>query len=584
MTPVNLSRLTQLRIHFLFLLLPGVEAALSKWWEHEYQYCYVEAIILIVLVMVALAFERFWHFLKRSVTHTYRYGKLHDQLSMQEVTNQKKDFHGNLRHPLLFEELVDRAGGEFMTLGLLAFLTFLFNNVGGFKVVARYRDAGIALPTTDVAWLHMVELIHVKLFVGMMLYFFMASSLVRSGCRQMEVWERCRLRRVKQILAEESPNHVVGSARGLDRDYDTYCLWRDYFIEKVWEWKKRRPFLWRKTLEHLSIDIKDPNAHNELCCQVEERFSLAAYLSINVGSAICGSIHIHSPTWIILIILFGIFALLHRYGKIDLQVPTLTFCGCAFLLMLLLRWRIHKDYKRIPGWLSEKRSSKSTLSNEPSLNSSATSTIGNGEAVSASPRLHRQQTLEGRHWLEVFVIEIHFATSMQVVLFLISYVFARTLMDFNEWAEHFQRTLLACCLFTLLFIALHFTITSQVPMFLALLALPPYVNDLNLEHFFETLLDDHQLQQDPESGQVRQRARISSANAEQLLRDPAFQEALDDKVEQITKSRAFSKDFAGHYVPADMGEMWTHITELKDRVRQLESSTRDKDPCAHVQL
>lgn len=80
-----------------------------------------------------------------------------------------------------------------------------------------------------------------------------------------------------------------------------------------------------------------------------------------------------------------------------------------------------------------------------------------------------------------------------MLFFIVSYVFAGTLMDFHSWEEYPEKQLLSVCLFGFVYIILTFLMRTWVPTFLALMSLPPYVDEANIQHLFKVLLDDHSI-------------------------------------------------------------------------------------------
>lgn len=76
---------------------------------------------------------------------------------------------------------------------------------------------------------------------------------------------------------------------------------------------------------------------------------------------------------------------------------------------------------------------------------------------------------------------------LQIVLFLISYNFARTVADLHDWKVYTSKTLLFSSLYVLLFSLLMSVLPSQVIKFLAMMALPPYVDEKNLEFFYSVV-------------------------------------------------------------------------------------------------
>merc|ERR1712190_136247 len=76
-------------------------------------------------------------------------------------------------------------------------------------------------------------------------------------------------------------------------------------------------------------------------------------------------------------------------------------------------------------------------------------------------------------------------------MFLISYVFAGTVADVHEWRENFTLTVIYSFLFVFLFILLMYWLPSNVPVFVQLMAFPPFVNETKLVFLFNVLIDDH---------------------------------------------------------------------------------------------
>jgi len=79
---------------------------------------------------------------------------------------------------------------------------------------------------------------------------------------------------------------------------------------------------------------------------------------------------------------------------------------------------------------------------------------------------------------------------LQALLFVISYAFARTLLDVEDWNVRPTNTALMACLFALLFAVLSRFVPKLVPLFLAVMALPPFVDDDNLTFLFPILFND----------------------------------------------------------------------------------------------
>merc|ERR1712113_311984 len=107
---------------------------------------------------------------------------MHDQVNGCQDA-EDLDANGNVKHARLWHELAQRMQGEFMSLGFLAFIIFLLNQMGFFEILSNHfnDEASSAerfhYPVTELDWLHVAEVVHVKLFVGMLLYFALISQL-----------------------------------------------------------------------------------------------------------------------------------------------------------------------------------------------------------------------------------------------------------------------------------------------------------------------------------------------------------------------------------------------------------------------
>lgn len=80
--------------------------------------------MLVVLVVLALGFETVWHHMAHQAEHSYSYGQLEGFVDIVTSRKARPSPYGSVQHLQLTRELVNRAGGEFMTLGFLACLVY----------------------------------------------------------------------------------------------------------------------------------------------------------------------------------------------------------------------------------------------------------------------------------------------------------------------------------------------------------------------------------------------------------------------------------------------------------------------------
>jgi len=472
---------------------PSAKAAESDaeialhWWVNENEKDFVEVLVLIALVVLALIFDQAWHTISHRMEHTYRYGNYHDQVHEEDIDeNEHTDSHGNVRHKQLFMELVNRAGGEFMTLGFLAFVVFLFNQLGGFEMMAEKLPAttGRHLPKTGYDWLHVVEVVHMELFMGMICYFFLISRVIDGSVRKIQHWETLRLRRVRH---KEQHSWNTFGPQSVDQDMGKYLLWRDYVISKVVDWKETRKSIYKKLAHNLNINPDDEDSAERVKKAVEGRFSLSAYLAMNVENGVLDSIEVHPTTWAVILLLFALFAVLLKFvpDATILEVVTPVLICIALLVLTGMAIFVQKRSRSIQ--LVRKRLSTLESSTPRATSGPQSPTFPTDDTFSDQLADGSLTELFTHYSLtEMFILRL-----LQITLLVISYIFGRLLLDVHSWKNNFILSLLFNTLFAFLFAVLSHFLPSQVPLFLAVIALPPFVDDRKLLQLINACVDDH---------------------------------------------------------------------------------------------
>lgn len=523
--------------HALLHLLPVLAAAGggSVWYTESYEYSFVEALALIVLVCLALFFEVAWHSITHLAEHSYRYGHLHDIADFGcPHESHGKDGQGNVRHVTLFKELANRASGEFMTLGFLAFCVFIFNQSGGFKVMAKASaqnserrlggDAGgsdvFHLPQTPEDWLHMIEIVHMKLFIGMVFYFFLMFVTIRGAVIRIFKWEGQRLRRLKIVQSKGIEQSNSLGHRVIDQsdpELVMYLQWRDYFIHRVVGWRHRRPHRHAVVLETLNLDPDAPDVQGQLKSHLEERFALSSYLAFNVETGLRDSIEVHHHTWIFILCLFGLMAVAARIGHLTLLSLTPYLITLQVFLLFMMWAFVKKRQARILRLATRTLARSSVLdqdgiqqimSPDKSGNQTGTSKTSHSVGSHKSNPADDKKNIHEKYQTELIMMRL-----LQVVLFLISYVFAQTVADFHDWQTDPQSVALYTFFFLFLFAVLSLVLPNQVPLFLAVMALPPHIDDANLAVFL-SMVDDHM------NPIVKEELSVGSPHSQSLRQTP----------------------------------------------------------------
>jgi len=262
-----------------------------------------------------------------------------------------------------------------------------------------------------------------------------------------------------------------------DPDLKEHLKRREYLIGRMKEWETDRPEAWETALEKLNLKEETCDLTEKFHEAVHARFSFSSYLALNLENGVKDSIVIHHSTWLGIILLMGVFAILHRFAKVDILQLLPWFLGASCVVLLLMVVVSKVQHRRL-----------SNLSN-----------------VNERPESHAAKEDRAKTWCEQ-VSTIHqrcssettMLQSLQVCLFLLSYCFARIVVDRNNWQNEqtFAQTLRTCAAYVLLFLVLAYFLPRLVPNFLAVTALPPFVDPKNLEILFSRLLDDHLDSQD----------------------------------------------------------------------------------------
>lgn len=451
----------------------------DKWYSKEYEFNYCEAVLVIVFVVIAVIFEVVWHRLVHlaATKGSYSYGDFHDSEIAGEATPLERDSHGNVKHKKLLKEQIARMGSEFMTLGLLALLIFVVNQTGGFSSLAKQtqgtHEDGFAFPATGEDWLHLAEVVHIQLFLAVCLYFILILCLVKGSIRKIKKWEKLQLRHKAHSKLQLRHNlHWDGELK-------KHVAEREYLIRHMLKWKTERPEVFSQALTDLEINSDASDSEQQFERAVNEHFSLSVYLALNLENGVMDSIQIHFSTWLGIIVLMGLFALLHRYAKTDLIAVLPWFLVASCLLFAAMVVILHRQRRQLTKFTKDRM----RLDTPGATNSESGRSTG---SEGAKAWLQQMCTIHQKISSEQMLLR-----TLQICLFLLSYAFARVLVDYHDWLNEFTTTLLIFSAFTILFLLLAYFLPRTVPDFLAVTALPPFVDPVNLEFFFKQLLDDH---------------------------------------------------------------------------------------------
>mmetsp|Transcript_16459 Transcript_16459/g.47688 ORF Transcript_16459/g.47688 Transcript_16459/m.47688 type:complete len:735 (-) Transcript_16459:234-2438(-) len=487
----------------LAALLPGVAAAGGPaWYNEEYEYNFLEMMMLMVMVVFALAFESSWHHFTHSAEHSYRYGQVESIVVMANSRKHASPF-GSVKNLQLFRELANRTGGEFMTLGYLAAVVYFSRQAGGFDWLAKVTaDSEWPFPRTSADWLHMAENVHMKLFFAMVFYFIMTQRLVAGAVHRIRLWEHVRLKRIVPNFEDiDGVPHIAFT----DEDMAEHSLWRRYFMAKMIRWRRRKPSIFKRLISTLNFDAEDPNLDEKFYKLLDTDFSFSAYLSVTVEKGVRDAIQVHRSTWLVLLILLIIFAILHRFLFVPLPMITFGLAILAVLCIGIMRYLIRRTRLRM-----DERAAEDMAETVPSLRSQASrvsltssGTQSTTTTATALPSWVQDGSISGRKRQTVFQrlarrlrykyrTQLVMVRLLQVVLFLMSYLFSRTVLDFADWSSNTEFSLLSTALYLIGFAIMAYDLPKSVPLFLGVMSLPPHMGYKQFKIFSAVLLQNQE--------------------------------------------------------------------------------------------
>lgn len=477
----------------LFVLMQGAMSgsAQGKWHKAEYEYNYIEAMLIIGFVSVALIFEVLWHELVRHSRQSYYFGYYHDERfpGPSRASHSQKSVGHRGHRKRLYEDLANRMGGEFMILGVLAFIIFVVNQANGFQSLAERFPTDDSpqsewhLPRDGNDWLHMAELVHMKLFIGMVLYFVLILCLVRGAIRQIKKWEKLEMRlpHEREALQKPQPNMPQQLPLHADKDLSKHMLWREYFMTKLLKWRETHPKLFSEMID--GVEGIDEADEDKIRQQLQNRFSLGAYFALNLEYGVTDSIQVHHQTWCGVMLTMGIFAILHRRAKLHLAHALPFFLVVSIFLFICMYLCSRRQKREINGFVF-KRSRGMAAHDEP--------TAPVVTKPSQAEENREEPSDDNRRFSLSFSSEQLVLRLMQAFLFLISYMFARVLADFHAWQGKALENTTWAAAFTVLFCILAKFVPTLVPTFLAVMSFPPFVDPVNLAMLNQVMLSQQE--------------------------------------------------------------------------------------------
>jgi len=469
----------------LFLVLSrlgGVEGGGGgeAWYHYAWEFAAVETAMLCVMMLVTISFDMFWH----TMTH---------YLEARTYVFGGKEHEGHEHeHKQLYLVLVKKIGEEFMGLGLLALIVFLFEKNGIFYKMTKIecQEKGcMHLPNTALDWFHMAEIVHFSLFGGMCLYFLMMLCFVAGSIRDIKLWEQTR-RKEMDALSSKCQMDVRSisdpNALGNVPDRAQYQMMHDRFIIGVltWEASDHEADKFQQLLSLLYIDPTVVPAAS-IPALIDEKlrsqcFDFSEFLALGVEHAVEDAVEVHISSWIIIwlaqAVSFPFHSYLH-YTFSQVALPQILIPCVVWLLLCLI------VFKRMQRSLAARSEALHGIANDESDADEETAS-----RVQALQQELEEEEQESMSCLDRFFYSgNHLMRFAQIAGFTISYVISRETFDPPEWSDNsvLASILMGCLVIVYVILLLWFY--YHAPLFLGLMSLPPRFNQVDEKNMWDLL-------------------------------------------------------------------------------------------------
>jgi len=502
------------------------------WYTEQYEIIFTETVSLIVLVVLAILFEVIYHVLLHKADHSYRFGELQKKedalqtrrwvqmmthpgehrvvqigMRMKKVRAKvgRSKSTGNLTADDLWEislaqsqahvgyeqverirpwkQLLNRAAGEFMVLGYLAFVIYVFNKFGGFDVVPHgsVGQDGFSIPPDGSVYLHLFEDIHVRLFFSMVLHFISTTVTISECVGRMKTLEilQCHIfeedRDIRPDLSVKTGLWTCGlGASGgskffaclRSQDYRPilaeYKLFREFFIDEIVSWQSANPDMYESVTELLHLSQTSSDVVRE---ELDRRFDMSAYLVLIMQEALASQIQMPTRTWFVILAYLIVIAVFARCG---ISVPFVSILTVLHLCMLIgftiFAVRVVSVRRRYVTSAQEARGSGTV----PEVSEDSTSCMF---------------YMGRRYKLEEYIICI-----WEVVRFSCLYLIALSILDATLGDHIHNGDATAAAINVTLFVLESCMLSwSGLIDVYSMLALPPFVDDSNLDKLLHVL-------------------------------------------------------------------------------------------------
>jgi hypothetical protein len=394
----------------------------AKWWRFRYEYSFVEALIILIIIPVLVCYELVYYSLREHVRD-----KAH-----------KRQLDDNLRILTLHLNWFQYAAAELVCCFCVVLTIWLFATFGclDFLVVIGQSDE-FHLPTQPDQYRTMAVNIAIQLGFAMMLYHCLVYSVVAAATEKFDKWNAYHKDQAFEedldLSARSGQRESIGS------------------MSTALQGLRRGPTLAGDAVEFHKMDIyfkaamssaPDLKERIEEVCALDDDFSLGCYLSICVHLYTDHILRPRTIFWIVAWCTFLIFSLFHRFAHIA-YVRIMSFFAVLLASILLgMVVVVGRQIKKMHDWHEMDESEQNKMFLHASTH-------------------HKEEGV---------------SLLLQFSLFFLCYGFVRMASAPWLWHIYFYNVLILSCVFlgVMFFFAMY--LAPLIPVFYAAMSIPPNVS------------------------------------------------------------------------------------------------------------
>jgi len=377
-------------------VIPGAK----KWWRYRWEYCYVEAMLLILLATLAVIWEGIYNLLRARINY---------------LSTTSPFFKAAQHHNTLYFNWFMYMTGEFSVLICVVFTLWVLDHLGFFEVwISVQYDVApeIHQPSTAAIYSKQAYDIAMQLFFAMAMFYFLVLSIVVSAVHKERNWRDFEMGTAPTTRTTISQVSIVDD----DEDYNAMKFYFD------------------NTTSH----------------DMGPSFQFWLYLSLNVRHNMTDIYNIKVLTWLVFLLIFVCFFFVHRFLHYSYIHLFAVFGVLDLLLFGAMIWLLHQE----KVWLA-KETARAAEAPE----------VAEGE---------RKLSIHEKYATERWV-----CVALQILLFFLCYGIARILCSPWTWLFYFWTALAMIVVFIVFSIIFRLYLAPTIITFMAIMALPPYLDDGN---------------------------------------------------------------------------------------------------------